>query len=142
LASFYERKGRVREGAFLTPDELLRIAGTLPDIIRQKQGFRNICVPTRRGDLDCGKKSDRGPTTLMGSGRPGNEEQQMCHIRVWTDDVGPERTLDEIRIDELLAVEAYPSPASTPAELPGSPCATIRLWMKQAREGAGGVAPR
>jgi hypothetical protein len=132
LVAFYDRRAKNPLGAFLTPDEVQRSAGPLTEVIRQKPGFQNICVPNRQRQLDCGRKSDRGPTTIMGSGRPGNAVQQMCFVRVWTDAVGPERTLDAIRMDEVLAVEAYPTTSSTPREFPGSSCATVRLWMKSA----------
>jgi carboxypeptidase family protein len=131
LASFYDRMHKYRQGSFLTPDDMQRNGGVLSQIIRAKTGFRNMCVANRQGELDCGK-SYRGPTTILGSGRPAHEEDQMCFVRVWTDDVGPERALDDIRMDEILAVEAYPNTNTTPREFPGSSCATIRLWMKRA----------
>ena len=134
LAGFYDRKARYKQASFLTPDEVQRSAGTVTDIIRQKQGFHEMCIGNRQGGLDCGKKSNRGPSTIYGSGSPGNAVQQMCFARVWTDDVGPERTLDEIHLNEILAIEAYPSAITTPSEFPGGSCVTIRLWMKRAED--------
>jgi hypothetical protein len=131
LAAFYDRKDKYRGGAFFTPDELERMAGSITQMVRARTGFRDICVANRQGQLDCGK-ADRGPSTIMGSGTSSFEQQKMCFVRVWTDDVGPERALDDIRIDEILAVEAYPNTNLTPREFPGSDCATIRLWMKRA----------
>jgi hypothetical protein len=130
LATFYDHKARFRRGAFFGPDDLERSPGTIPDLIRQQPGFREICVVNKLGELDCGK-SDRGPTTIMGSGKQAMAEERLCTVDVWTDDVGPERTLDEIPLRQLLALEAYPNPASSPQRL-GGKCASVRLWMKRA----------
>jgi hypothetical protein len=59
------------------------------------------------------------------------QEQQLCLTRIWVDEVGPERSLEEIPVKEVLAIEAYPSVANTPTEFPGSPCATIMLWIRK-----------
>ena len=49
---------------------------------------------------------------------------------LWTNALGPQHTLDEFQMEDVLAVEAYPHPGITPPEFAGSPCATIMLWMK------------
>jgi hypothetical protein len=133
LRSFYERRAQVKRGAFWTPDDVERSAGSIPNLVRQKPGFRNICVANRQGEWDCGK-GNRGPTTIMGSGQSSFAAELDCTVRVWTDDVGPEQTLDEIRLDEVLAIEAYPTPNDVPKGLGQAQCATVRLWMKRAAE--------
>lgn len=130
LSQFYAHKARYRLGAFLTPDDLQRIGGSLFTIIRQIPGFHFICFVTQKGDVDCGQQSNRGRTSIMNP-NPTSLEQQPCALQVWTNLVGPPRTLDEFQTDDVLAVEAYPNAAATPQEYAGSPCATVMLWMKQ-----------
>jgi hypothetical protein len=128
LAEFYDHKARYRQGLFLTPDELQRVGGGLFTLIRQKPNFHFICYVTRRGDVDCGQEASRGRTSIMNP-NPRSAEQEPCLMVLWTNALGPQRTLDEIQMDDVLAVEAYPHPGVTPAEFTGSPCATIMLWM-------------
>jgi hypothetical protein len=131
LAPFYERKATYRQGTvFLTPDELQRVGGSLFSLIRQKPGFRFICIRTRKGNVDCGQEASRGRTSIMNP-NPRSAEQEPCLLALWTNGLEQHRTLDEVRMDEVLAVEAYPHPGVTPPEFAGSPCATIMLWMKQ-----------
>jgi hypothetical protein len=130
LAQFYDHKARFRQGVFFTPDELLRVGGSLFSLIRQKPGFHFICYETRRGEWDCGQQAGRGRTSIMNP-NPSSAEQEPCDLEVWTNALGPQRTLDEIQMDDVLAVEAYPHPGITPPEFNGSPCATVMLWMKQ-----------
>ena len=129
LAQFYDHRARYRQGLFLTPDELQRVGGSLFTLIRQKPNFHFICFVTRRGDVDCGQEANRGRTSIMNPS-PRSAEQEPCLMVLWTNALGPQRTLDEIQMDDVLAVEAYPHPGMTPPEFTGSPCATVMLWMK------------
>ncbi|PYP94718.1 MAG: hypothetical protein DMD38_14870 [Gemmatimonadetes bacterium] len=129
LASFYDHKARFRQGVFLTPDDLERLGGNLFGWIRQKQGFHFICIFTRRGDVDCGQEASRGRTSISNP-RPTSRETEPCLLSVWTNALGPQHTLDEFQMSDVLAVEAFPTPGVTPPEFAGSPCATIMLWMK------------
>ena len=137
LAEFYDRKTRYRQGVFLTPDDLQRFGGSLFTLIRQKPGFRFICFATRKGDWDCGQESGRGRTSIMNP-NPTSAEQEPCMLALWTNALGPQRTLDDVQMDEALAVEAYAHPGVTPPEFKGSPCASVMLWLKQ----DGPVLPR
>jgi len=130
LAQFYDHKIRYRQGLFLTPDDLQRVGGNLFTLIRQKPNFHFICFETRKGDWDCGQQASRGRTSIMNP-NPSSAEQEPCELEVWTDALGPQRTLDEFQMDDVLAIEAYPHPGVTPPEFTGSPCAAIMLWMKQ-----------
>jgi len=129
LAEFYAHKAQFRQGVFLSPDDLQRVGGNLFTWIRQKQGFHFICIVTRRGDVDCGQEASRGRTSITNP-NPTSREQEPCLLEVWTNALGPQRTLDEFQMDDVLAVEAFPTPGVTPTEFAGSPCATIMLWMK------------
>ena len=129
LAAFYDHKARYRQGVFLSPDDLQRVGGNLFGWIRQKQGFHFICIVTRRGDVDCGQEAGRGRTSITNP-NPTSREQEPCLMDVWTNALGPQHTLDEFLMDDVLAVEAFPTPGVTPPEFAGSPCATIMLWMK------------
>ena len=129
LARFYDHKARYRQGVFLTPDDLQRVGGSLFSLIRQKPGFHFICYVTRKGERDCGQQASRGRTYIMNP-NPTSAEQQPCLLELWTNALGPRRTLDEVQTDDVLAVEAYPDPGATPQEFTGSPCAAIMLWMK------------
>ncbi|OLC06543.1 MAG: hypothetical protein AUH41_12720 [Gemmatimonadetes bacterium 13_1_40CM_66_11] len=129
LAAFYDHKARYRQGVFLSPDDLQRVGGSLFGWIRQKQGFPFICILTRRGDVDCGQEAGRGRTSITNP-NPTSREQEPCLMDVWTNALGPQHTLDEFLMDDVLAVEAFPTPGVTPPEFAGSPCATIMLWMK------------
>ena len=129
LASFYDHKTRYRQGVFLTPDDLERLGGNLFGWIRQKQGFHFICIFTRRGDVDCGQEATRGRTSITNP-HPTSRETEPCLLSVWTNALGPQHTLDEFQMSDVLAVEAFPTPGVTPPEFAGSPCATIMLWMK------------
>lgn len=131
LAQFYDHKVRYRQGLFLTPDDLQRVGGSLFTLIRQKPNFHFICFATRRGEWDCGQQASRGRTSIMNP-NPRSAEQEPCELEVWTDALGPQRTLDEIQMDDVLAIEAYPHPGVTPQEFSGSSCAAVMLWMKQA----------
>lgn len=131
LAQFYDHKATYRQGTvFLTPDDLARAGGSLFTLIRQKPGFRFICIVTRKGEQDCGQEAGRGRTSIMNP-NPRSAEQEPCLMQVWTNTIGPHRTLDEVQMDDVLAVEAYPHPGVTPPEFTGSPCATIMLWMQE-----------
>ncbi len=130
LGQFYAHKARYRLGEFLTPDEMQQASGSVFTIIRRMPGFHFICFTTQKGEWDCGQESHRGRTSIMDA-NPTSPEQQPCGLQVWTNRVGPPRTLDEFQTDEVLAVEAYPNAAATPQEYAGSPCATVMLWMKQ-----------
>ena len=130
LAQFYDHKARYRQGVFLTPDDLQRTGGSLFTLIRQKPGFHFICYVTRNGERDCGQQPSRGRTSIMNP-NPASAEQTPCSLELWTNALGPQRTLDEVQMDDVLAVEAYPDPGVTPPEFKGSPCAAIMLWMKQ-----------
>jgi hypothetical protein len=63
---------------------------------------------------------------------PTSAEQQPCLLQLWFNavGVGPQRTLDQIQMSDVLAVEAYATPGVTPPEFAGSPCAAVMLWMK------------
>ncbi|HKC39602.1 MAG TPA: hypothetical protein VKC15_08705 [Gemmatimonadales bacterium] len=129
LAQFYDHKKGFRQGVFLAPDELSRLGGSLFTLIRQKPGFHFICIVTRRGDVDCGQEANRGRTSILDP-HPTSREQEPCVMHVWTNALGPQHTLDEILMEDVLAVEAFPTPGVTPSEFAGSPCATIMLWMR------------
>src|SRR3989454_8239739 len=130
LAQFYDRKARFRQGLFLTPDDLQRVGGSLFALIRQKPNFHFICFETRRGEWDCGQQASRGRTSIMNP-NPTSAEQEPCELEVWTNALGPQRTLDEFQMDDVLAIEAYPHPGVTPPEFGGSPCAAVMRWMRQ-----------
>ena len=129
LASFYDHKARFRQGLFLAPDDLQR-GGSLFTLIRQKPNFHFICIVTQRGDLDCGQEASRGRTSIMNP-NPTSAEQTPCVMQLWSNGHGLQKTLDQVQMDEVLAVEAYPHPGVTPPEFMGSPCAAIMLWMKE-----------
>jgi hypothetical protein len=129
LAQFYDHKANYHQGLFFTPDELQRVGGNLFTLIRQKPNFHFICYVTRRGDVDCGQQESRGRTSIMNP-TPQSAEQEPCLMVVLTNAIGPQRTLDEFQMSDVLAVEAYPHPGATPPEFSGSPCATVILWMR------------
>ncbi len=129
LAQFYDHKAKFRQGLFLTPDDLQRVGGSLFTLIRQKPNFHFICYVTRRGDWDCGQQESRGRTSIMNP-NPRSAEQEPCLMVVLTNAIGPQHTLDEFQMSDVLAVEAYPHPGVTPPEFTGSPCATVILWMR------------
>jgi hypothetical protein len=137
LAKFYDRKTRYRQGLFLTPDDLQRVGGSLFSYIRQKPNFHFLCYVTQRGEWDCGEQRSRGRTSIMNA-NPTSREQEPCLLALWFNSVGvgPQRTLDQIQMADVLAVEAYPNPGVTPPEFAGSPCAAIMLWMTQAGSAA------
>ena len=130
LARFYDHKTNYRMGLFFTPDEMQRVGGSLFNLIRQKANFHFICFTNRRGEFDCGQEASRGRTSIMNA-NPTSREQEPCLMDVWTNALGPHRTLDEFQMDDVLAVEAYPNPGVTPPDFGGSPCAAVMLWMKQ-----------
>jgi carboxypeptidase-like protein len=133
LGRFYDRKTRyAKSGAvFLAPDELQRIGGSLFSYIRQKPGFHFLCYVTQRGEFDCGEQRSRGRTSITNP-NPTSAEQPPCELDLWFNSVGvgPQKTLDQVQMGEVLAVEAYPNPSVTPPEFAGSPCAAVMLWMK------------
>jgi carboxypeptidase-like protein len=129
LARFYDHKARFRQGLYLSPDDLQR-GGSLFTLIRQKPNFHFICIVTQRGDLDCGQEASRGRTSITNP-NPTSSEQTPCVMQLWSNGIGPQKTLDQIQQDEVLAVEAFPHPGVTPPEFMGSPCAAIMLWMKE-----------
>ena len=129
LAQFYDHKTHYRQGLFFTPDDLQRLGGSLFTLIRQKPNFHFICYVTRRGDWDCGQQENRGRTSIMNP-NPRSAEQEPCLMVVLTNAIGPQHTLDEFQMSDVLAVEAYPHPGVTPPEFTGSPCATVILWMR------------
>jgi hypothetical protein len=128
LAPFYERKAGSRQGAFLTPDDVER-NGTaqLSMVIRRTAVLQSMCFVTRERTLDCGNRRDRGPTTIMNA--PAQE--QVCIASVWTYGGIARETIDEVRMDELIAVEGYPSAGATPREFSGNNCAVVVLWVKR-----------
>ena len=134
LARFYDHKAGYRQGLFWTPDDLERVGGSLFTLIRQKPGFEYICFRNRKGETDCGMQPNRGPTSIMNP-RPTSAEREPCQLEVWTDGLRSQRTLDDVLVREVLAVEAYRNLNPMPAELAGSPCATIVLWMKETGPG-------
>jgi hypothetical protein len=129
LAQFYDHKANYRQGLFFTPDDLQHLGGGLFTLIRQKPNFHFICYTTRRGDVDCGQESNRGRTSIMNPS-PRSAEQEPCFMVVLTNAIGPQHTLDEFQMNDVLAVEAYPHPGVTPPEFTGSECATVILWMR------------
>jgi hypothetical protein len=129
LAKFYDHKVHYRQGIFFTPDDLQRAGGGLFTLIRQKPNFHFICYVTRRGDVDCGQEANRGRTSITNP-HPRSAEQEPCFLVVLTNALGPQHTLDEFQLSDVLAVEAYPHPGVTPPEFTGSPCATVILWMR------------
>jgi len=129
LTQFYDHKTHYRQGLFFTPDDLQRSGGGLFTLIRQKPNFHFICYVTRRGDVDCGQEASRGRTSIMNP-NPRSAEQEPCLMVVLTNALGPQQTLDEFQLSDVLAVEAYPHPGVTPPEFTGSPCATVILWMR------------
>jgi len=129
LASFYDHKARFRQGLFFTPDDLQR-SGSLFTLIRQKPNFHFICIATQRGDLDCGQEASRGRTSIMNP-NPTSAEQTPCVMQLWSNGHPLQKTLDQVQMDEVLAVEAFPHPGVTPPDYMGSPCAAIVLWMKE-----------
>ncbi len=129
LTQFYDHKAHYRQGLFFTPDDLQRVGGSLFTLIRQKPNFHFICYVTRRGDWDCGQQESRGRTSITNP-NPRSAEQEPCLMVVLTNALGPQQTLDEFQMSDVLAVEAYPHPGVTPPEFTGSPCATVILWMR------------
>lgn len=130
LRQFYDHKARFHQGVFLAPDDLQHGGGSLFTLIRQKPNFHFICIVNRRGELDCGQEANRGRTSIMNP-NPTSAEQRPCVMQLWSNGLGPQKTLDEVLLDDVLAVEAYPQPGVTPPEFMGSPCAAIMLWMKE-----------
>ena len=130
LSRFYDHKARYRQGLFLAPDDLQHGGGSLFTLIRQKPNFHFICIITQRGDQDCGQEASRGRTSIMNP-NPTSAEQTPCLMQVWSNGLGPQKTLDQVQLDDVLAVEAFPHPGVTPTEFMGSPCAAIMLWMKE-----------
>ena len=129
LARFYDHKARFRQGLFFAPDDLLHGGGSLFTLIRQKPNFHFICIITQRGDQDCGQEASRGRTSIMNP-NPTSAEQTPCAMQLWSNGIALQKTLDQVQLDEVLAVEAFPHPGVTPPEFMGSPCAAIMLWMK------------
>jgi hypothetical protein len=130
LVRFYDHMKRYPNGLFLRPDDLQRVGGSLFDLIRQKPGFHFICYTNRRGETDCGQQANRGRGSIMGRSEQ-SPEQQACLLEVWTNDQVRQWTLDEVQMDDVLAVEAYPNPGTTPQDFAGSPCAAVMLYMKR-----------
>ncbi|MBI4502604.1 MAG: hypothetical protein HY700_15770 [Gemmatimonadetes bacterium] len=129
LARFYDRKANLRQGAFLTPDEVkLRGTSSLRDVIRQMPGLQRMCLVTREGELDCGKSLDRGPTTILN--QPAQPD--VCVAAIWYYGfTGPTHpSMEEVRMDEVIAIEGYERAGSTPAEFSGHNCGAMVLWMK------------
>ena len=102
----------------------------LIDIIRRTARMQRMCLVNRNGQMDCGREFDRGPTTITNQPAP----DQRCVTRLWYYGLnGPTRpSLDEVRMDEVLALEAYERPGATPTEFQGGDCSVIVLWMMPA----------
>lgn len=136
LARFYDHKAKHPQGLFFSPDDLQRASGTLVPLIRQRHNYRFICFATRKGELDCGQELSRGPTSIM-RGNPPSAQQEPCPLEIWSNGAEPFRqTLDNILVDDVLAVEAYHNPGITPSEYQGSPCAALILYMRETDTGA------
>jgi hypothetical protein len=129
LAQFYDRRINRGQGAFLTPDEVMqRGTAALSMVIRQMAGMSRMCLVNRERQLDCGRSLNRGPTTIM------NQEAQpnVCVASIWYYGyTGPSHySLDEVRMDEVIAIEGYERPGAAPAEFNSRDCGSIVLWMK------------
>ena len=79
----------------------------------------------RQGGLDCGINEKRG-TTYSGF-RSG---ESRCAAAIWKAGAIAPGSLDETLVAHILAMEAYASAPTTPADFAGSRCGVVVLWMK------------
>lgn len=131
LAKFYDHKQTNPAGTFLGPDDIARHkSARLIDVARRTGGMQRMCFVTGMGQLDCGAAANnRGPTTIMN--QPAAD--QRCAATLWYYGIGPNRpTFDEIRMDDVLAIEAYERQGAAPPEFSGRDCAIVVLWMRPA----------
>jgi len=125
LADFYSRRKALSAGFFFTPDDVELSGARQPsDVVRRATGLRNVCVVDRQGAADCGDPTKRGTTYS------GFQESGPCIAVIWTGGARARGALDEMAINDVLAIEAYAQPGSTPPDFAGSRCATIVVWMK------------
>jgi Carboxypeptidase regulatory-like domain len=122
---FYDRQRRGM-GAYMTSDriELLHPLRTV-DIFRYMRGF--LVRQTSSGPIVVGTRgngignADCMPTVYVDGTAMVSQSKKTQHDAI-----------DMIRPDDLLAVEAYPGPATIPAEYNplGSACGVILFWTR------------
>jgi hypothetical protein len=123
LADFYRRRRAIRQGHFLTRDDLERSsARELSYALRRVSGLQNICLADRQGAVDCGPA--REATTYSGF-RSG---ERPCTAEVWVNGVRVQDSADDFPVDRVIGVEAYTQAGTTPREFGVPRCGVVAVW--------------
>jgi len=123
---FYNRQ-RAGFGAFMTGETIdrLRPARTV-DLFRRMRGFS--VIQTRRGYYEI--VTNRGPSNMSGS--CDGPLIFLDNILVPARSSSREDMLTFINPESIAGIEAYPSPATVPAQynITGAACGVVLLWTK------------
>ncbi|HEY0151100.1 MAG TPA: carboxypeptidase-like regulatory domain-containing protein [Longimicrobium sp.] len=123
---FYGRQ-RMGHGAFMTGEAIdrLRPAKTV-DLFRRMRGFSVIL--TRRGYYEI--STNRGPSSMRGS--CDGPLIFLDNILVPSRSSSREDMLSFINPESIAGIEAYPSPATVPAQynITGAACGVVVMWTK------------
>ncbi len=132
LKDFVRRRDAHIGGRFLE-DSLLRTKehSQLSQVLRRVSGIKLVYLPNGRG---IAAASARGKEVTFSTPHPEECYMQIFldGLRVWHPGMFDIQSIDFFKVQSLMAIEVYRSPAETPSEFNGSwaKCGTIVLWTR------------
>ena len=137
LADF-KRRMASGTGTFITSDRLDELKDWHFSSVILAEATRVLLAPLSTGGWAV---ASQVPSSCLGRSCGSTP---VCYMAVWVDGVriyapgvGEPPDLSSFRTEDLVGVEVYPGPATTPLELDatGSSCGTIALWTRMGKRG-------
>ncbi|MBI4501204.1 MAG: carboxypeptidase regulatory-like domain-containing protein [Gemmatimonadetes bacterium] len=131
LDDFYRRKHLGRAGFFLTPEEIARAnARRTSNLLERSSKVKTECNDTGRwqkgAPFDCTAQNSRPQGA-------GGMRVEQCALEVWVDGVRTAVNVDDVPVREILAIEVYNGPATTPTVFGSGHCGVVAIWTTSGR---------
>ncbi len=135
LEGFYHRRGLL-QGFFMTPEDIASAAASKPSRLLERS-VKVITGCNDRGNgrwmkgapFDCTAQSNRP----RASGVSGRLLMTHCEMDVWLDGRRSLVELDEVPVKEIVAIEVYSGPATTPSMFGAGDCGAVAIWTNSGR---------
>ena len=126
LEDFYRRRER-QAGFFMTPDEIARASAPKPSRLIERSVKVNVgCNDRGNGRWQRGGPFDCTPQSSRPQGLAGGLSD--CQMDLWVDGQPSNLQLDEIPVKEIVALEVYSGPGTTPTAFGDGHCGVVVLW--------------
>ena len=130
LEDFYRRRARLT-GFFMTPEEIARASARKPSnlverTVRVKTGCNDVGAGRwqKGAPFDCTALNSRPQGAVVG----GAVTVVNCEMDIWLNGQRSPFQLDEIPVKEIVALEVYSGPATTPPMYASGHCGVVAIW--------------